>query len=271
MRLSLIQNEQYSELSDKLKGHNGILTDPIELKDGFFQQVYNNMNHYNKNGDKYILIEGLICTIIFNPFGPTINIIGLVSNELKKVELIYYRSLNPFSSTSYIVASCDHDYQMDLHEFFKNLFSGDGYNDFQTINTMPTFILPLREDLMEYINPIIMQMYMSFQADISEFNDRLKKTLGNPWDLATLELENAALKRSKKIKENEFDFNVDDINNYINLIFDQKNIDSHIKSIPLAWEGAINNAPAAIGELDLKTLLKELIYSGCTIFAGKLD
>ena len=60
MSLSLKQNEQYSELSEKLKGLNGLLDKPVKLENSFFSQVYNNMNHFNADEEKYITINGLI-------------------------------------------------------------------------------------------------------------------------------------------------------------------------------------------------------------------
>ena len=198
MSLSLKQNEQYSELSEKLKGLNGLLDKPVKLENSFFSQVYNNMNHFNNDEEKYITINGLITPIIFNPMGPTINIVGLVSNELRKVELLYYRSLNPFSSSSYIVGACDHAFDMDIFEIFGKLFSKNTFDDFQALKSMPTLILPSSNEMLEHMNSIIITIYESLEEDISDLNYMMEKTLGNPWDLASLQMESALKKRVEK-------------------------------------------------------------------------
>ena len=264
------QNEQYSTLSEKLKGHNGVLDKPVKLENIFFPEVYNNMNRYNTDDEKHIIIDGLITPIIFNPLGPTINIVGLISNEHKKIELLYYRSLNPFSSSSYIVGACDHSFEMNIFEIFGKLFSKNTFEDFEALQSMPTIILPVSDSMLEHMNSIIITIYESLEKDISDLNYMMEKTLGNPWDLASLQMESALKKRTKNQQEKKFDLNLDDINHYMEITYDQRHLDGIIQSIPLAWEGAIKNNPVATSQLGLDDLSKELEFSGAGTLKANL-
>ena len=160
---------------------------------------------------------------------------------------------------------------MNIIDIFQNLFSGSGFNDYQPYKTMPTFIFPLKDDLFEHTFSIANELYTGVKENISEFNSMMQKSLGNPWDLATMQINSAAKNRSNNNFENEFEYNAEHLNDYYNLVFNKQNSDAHLKSLPLAWQGAIKHGPGALCKMDLETLLKELIYSGCTLIAGKID
>ena len=88
---------------------------------------------------------------------------------------------------------------------------------------MPTFVFPLREDIEKIAGDIVYQMYTELKEDIAPFNRMLSETIGNTWDLATLQLNDAALEISQSKVEPQFVFNQDDIQTYFDLIFDVGN------------------------------------------------
>ena len=197
--------------------------------------------------------------------GPTIHIMGLMRSKDEGVELFFFRTLNPFSCNNYIVASCDDNYNLNLVEIMDEIIGCRFFDDLKLFTTMPTFIVPVNQNMVAIVNNLIESIYFSVEEDLSILNKMFEETLGNPWDLASLQLKRGLSNIKNKPQTTPFKSNVEDLEKYIELVLNPKNISAHIKSIHLAWEGAIkNNIIPPV--LKFETLFDQMNYSGCGIF-----
>ena len=206
---------------------NGVLKSPIEIDNDIFAQLDDEIaNNHSESSSNYE-INGLFCSMIFNPMGPTIHIMGLMRSKDEGVEL-FFRTLNPFSCNNYIVASCDDNYNLNLVEIMDEIIGCRFFDDLKLFTTMPTFIVPVNQNMVAIVNNLIESIYFSVEEDLSILNKMFEETLGNPWDLASLQLKRGLSNIKNKPQTTPFKSNVEDLEKYIELVLNPKNISAHI-------------------------------------------
>jgi hypothetical protein len=151
-------------------------------------------NNFFKLGNS----TALISWGIFNPFGPSLIIIGINEDDEKTCELIWFRMLNPFGQENWLLAQCDNEYEMDVLSLLKDILSKNGNDEFVICKSMPTFILHWSELIRDKIQDLFWLMYQTTKDDIQKFMNYITESKGNPWDRASIELQFAIKKSDQK-------------------------------------------------------------------------
>ena len=206
----------------KYCGINGLLDEPIKLNNEFF-----------KLGKK----TALLSWGIFNPFGPTLNIIGISKDDNKKCELIWFRNFNPFSQGYWLLAQCDNEYEMNMLELMEDIFNQNGNNECVIYKTVPTFILHWSELHLplDDFPSLFWIIYQHTKVDLQTNIKNIKKTMNKPWDRATIELK-SALKNTEQ-EEIIPDQNV--FTEWLDIILSSEYTGKELSAFIEAWSGAI--------------------------------
>jgi hypothetical protein len=214
-------------LFTELLGTNGLLDEPMEVEPEFFTL-----------GNP----RPLFCWGIFNPMGPTISFIGLLEDPAEKIELIFYRSFNPFSQSNFIVGACDWDVTIDQLPLLEELFETNGNDEFLITNSLPTFFINLDDSMDKMIDPLLWIVYQNSEEDLKEQIELINSNLGKPWDRASVAM-NSALKSiiSKENKSGGFDPNKDDFTEWFDLIQSDEHFNPELKNFILAWKESIEH------------------------------
>ncbi len=207
---------------------------------------------------------------IFNPFGPTVMTIGAWSRAGFNSQLIIYRALNPFSQKSILVGAIDEDFETTPANFLHELFKIQSQAS-SLAGALPSFIRVSEESTTLYLDEIWLEACLHMDINLEAECKLLAEHQGDPWGLASKELETAAKNRknmSKGTNAQTQRFRVTDelVSEYLELIFNRDHLLSVIGAFPHAWKGAIdhNYLPA----MDYESLLEALQLSGVKINSG---
>ena len=241
------------KLFKEFKGVNGLLKRPVDLDDGFF-----------KSGTKTVLLTWGI----FNPYGPTLNIIGVSKDEDEKCELIWFRNFNPFNQENWLLGQCDNDYKMNTIDIMEEILHQNGNEEFSIYKSLPTFILQWSDLLGDNIPNLFWIMHHYTREDLKGTINNINQTMGKPWDRATLEIQSAL----KDKHQNRSEVNQDIFSDWLDLISKPEYMKAEFTGFISAWSGAIDFQSKAGGleifpnVMDFEKLRVETNLSGIDFF-----
>lgn len=240
----------------KFRGVNGLLKTHIPVDNEFFTY-----------GQK----SSFLCWGIFNPMGPTINVIGMSGDDEKTSELIWFRNFNPFTQENWLLAQCDDEYEMATFDLLEKIIEQNGNENFSIYKSVPTFILDWSDYLGNGWPHLFWMIYINTQTNLKQINSHLRATKGKPWDRASLEMD-SAFKSIKAEEESAFLPAEEDFEDWFSFIMEDDHIIPELANIKPAWEGAINfqrdkgSADLAGQALSFDKLTNDLELSGIDFF-----
>ena len=140
-------------------------------------------------------VSGLFAYGIFNPMGPTLNVISLLSHSTAEQSLLHYRMLNPFAQESAVIGVLPkHPTQDELIDIIPDAFVINQISETVLIGGLPSFLLHGGSQELLVLAMTSFCQHVVENKRTSEMQDNLcvlKQYEGRPWDRATHELKNA--------------------------------------------------------------------------------
>ena len=138
-------------------------------------------------------VRGLFAYGIFNPMGPTLNIISLLSHSTAAQSLLHYRMLNPFSQESAVIGVLPKQPTQDeLIGIIPDAFVTNKISDTVLIGSLPSFFLHGGSKELLVLAMTSLYQHVVENKRTSEMQDDLRvlqQYEGRPWDRATHDLE----------------------------------------------------------------------------------
>ena len=247
----------FHELADTL----GALPEPVSVKSDFFTATEQTT---------------LFSYGIFNPMGPTWNLIMLSEHPKHDFLCLSHRMLNPFEQHQQIVATIETSEAHNLIDSLKTAFAINGSDDGPLLGDLPTWVfVPSDQD--DSLGKLALQIYLQKNGP-GNLNDKvhnLRTYAARPWDRASKEMQDAMKDLKKpsllgKLFNRESPPPKATFEEYWETISDQNHLKTEIPAMAAAWNGALEfqksngtlNSDQFPNALELKGLLQALFESG---------
>jgi hypothetical protein len=201
------------EIVTRAMRSNGRLPTPLPVTEHFFREVEH----------RALFLYG-----IFNPMGPTWNIVALVEPTGHGSTLICHRMLNPFAIEGNILAACAAE--DEIVETTAALFAD---NTAELLGSAPTWILPVAgEPPLSEALPLAMRAFaLQHASGLSEETKLYVEFKSRPWD--RLSAETTAPRTAPLPSEEEVQL-------WLQTVLDEDHLFPELLASAMAWQGAID-------------------------------
>ena len=223
---SLEKLEAEDEVSDfyfeKTSDMLGIFGEPVELPDSFFEQL-----------SQYPLFQ----YGIFNPMGPSWNILTIAQHPKHSHLLLCNRMLNPFAQSNSALASFEHSEQFDLKKLLESAFEQNGTDEEPLLKTMPSWVVIPSGESDIWANFAFSGLAQKQGPEpLRSGLHYLKEYPGQPWERAAAEIEGALKEQIDEERREKFP----DFDEWWEIVTNEEHLQTEIKNMIPAWNGAID-------------------------------
>ena len=223
---SLEKLEAEGEVSDfyfeKTSDMLGIFGEPVELPDSFFEQL-----------SQYPLFQ----YGIFNPMGPSWNLLTLSQHPRHNHLLLCNRMLNPFAQFNLALAGFDKNEEFDLPKLLESVFKQNGTEDKPLLKSAPTWVVIPSGESDSLADAAFSGLFQTLGAEpLRSGLHYLREYPGQPWERAAAEME-SALKEQLDMESRE---KFPDFDEWWEIVTDENHLQTEVKNMIPAWNGAID-------------------------------
>ena len=208
----------FTKTSDQL----GCFSEPIELPDSFFEDLF-----------QYPLFQ----YGIFNPMGPSWNLLTLAQHEKYDHLLLCNRMLNPFSQCNLALSSFKKEGNFNLIEILESAFKQNGSPEKPLMKCMPTWVAIPSGESDKWADAAFCGLTQTQGPEpIRNCLHYLREYPRQPWDRAAAEMEGVLkdqIEEERKLKFPDFD-------EWWNIVTDENHLKIEVKNMIPAWNGAID-------------------------------
>ena len=199
------------------------------------------------------------CYGIFNPMGPTWNLITLVEGRRgpgERAYLVCHRMLNPFASANTLWASIPIQTSDDgIVATVVRLFAANGSEAYPLLGSMPTWLLPATQSggLGQAAEPALRTYAATYPTDLRASTSEFREYLGRPWDRLTANQDAAreflrthpltgpdlaeTNTESSGVEKGQGDG--DHLDEWLQVMLDPRHCEPEMTAALQAWDGAI--------------------------------
>jgi len=181
---------------------------------------------------------------IFNPYGPTLNLVGRTNG--KDVDFLWYAMLNPFQQQYVLIGSLVGEDRVRPHAIVAQLQELVGLNQIPLANgdtlplvtCPPAFLLDRGDEVIEsdMILGIFARSPGILSGDLNGVVEQLERTQGNPWDRATEQVHGWSYDRPEGAAERA---DRDELVAWLSAIQDEEQLFRELFCLREAWTGSI--------------------------------
>jgi len=193
---------------------------------------------------EFCRIDGIFAYGIFNPMGPTISTISLLSHESHPKVMIHYQMLNPFAQNSFIIGVLSGKPKQDeLIEILPDIFIKNKFTNITLVGSLPTFFMPgsLEHGI---TGATALYQHINMNNRIPEMSQQLqllKKYIGKPWDRTSHEMAMGLKKDIEEKSSSPFTNKISSsIKEWIEFLASDEHRKPEMYNFSQAWLGSID-------------------------------
>jgi hypothetical protein len=209
---------------------------------------------------------------IFNPMGPTIVALNLLTKPDSNSAGLLYTSLNPFAQTRLVFARCGNN-PISLTQF---LPSAHKVGDELLLGCYPDFVLPSTEIdmIVDAVEKLMLELVSRAPSrdDLAETTAKIKKHWKDPWS----RIPSVEKTMRDALSGNASDpiarpSSGDDFNEWFSTVTHHEHLSTEIAAIMQGWKGAIEFQGDTMPHMPLEEVIDELATLSHPLFQTLRD